>query len=160
MALKTGQLEFWIGLVASVIALVTAVLSLSIVLEQGKQLEEVQPCQKTTIQITKPIDSIQVPVEGIVIGKATIHDICRHVFLFVERIVPDKRSWTVTDYVQVQGNGLWSAHYDIEYIDPGEFIRIEARLTSNPGDYALIEYLGEPPNQGVRSTPVGVRRKQ
>jgi hypothetical protein len=109
------------------------------------------------ISVSQPKEGDHVQgLEVEVNGEASIHEYCGHVFVFVHPI--RGKFWKVTDVVQVNTDGKWSAIADLSNIGVGEEGTIEVRLVANPSIYSKGKSISGPPDRGLRSRFVKVRR--
>ena len=128
--------------------------------EQGETLEDIRNCRgEIVIGIDEPTSGDQVTSQLHVSGTGTIHQTCRYVFIFVRDI--SLPAWKVTDLVQVNTNGQWAGLARLDgFVPAGGQANIEARGTAQSDAYVINAILAAPPERGVPSNLVRVRRVQ
>ncbi|MBI1745338.1 MAG: hypothetical protein HYR55_01970 [Acidobacteria bacterium] len=125
--------------------------------KQQKSIERFESCYgEVIINIIDPQDGDQVSSSIDIKGTATIHDRCRYVFI----VVRDKNSqvWRVTDLLQVNINGTWAGKAKLDDIPVGGEAEISAIIIAQPKAYPVGEHFSVPPDRGVPSNFVCIKR--
>lgn len=159
-------LSKWLPLIIALIALVTSLFNLSTSMinaekidMQKAEIESIKSCKgEVTAQINTPETDDAVSSSINVSGRSTIHESCRYIFLFVHDQSYPGDGWKVSDLVQINMDGTWSGTVLLNHIALGAKVEIDVRVTAQPKDYIIGQIYPIPPDKGVPSNIVNVRR--
>lgn len=158
----------WIALITGVTALVASVGSLTKSCQTERktdqisaEIEELKNCRnEVVVDIGSPKKGEQVPAEVDVSGTSTVHPTCRYVFLIAQDVPPTGRRWKILDIPQLQNDGTWTGKVRLDYVSVGTEVTIVAHVTGNSRAYKPQQILSAPPDHGMPSNFVTVRRVQ
>jgi hypothetical protein len=91
-------------------------------------------------------------------GEATVNETCRYVVLVMHDSSTPGRPWIISDVVQVNTTGEWTGNVRLDTVQIGSTAEIDARIVGDPTKFVVFQSLPTPPDQGVRSNIVQVRR--
>jgi hypothetical protein len=167
---KLKEVREWIALIFSIIGLLLSLLGWGRLKQTNGELqdqkgllERLENCEETAIEIEidSPEDGSQIRASHIDIGgTSTLHERCRYVFLVVRGV--SGKTWKVADLVQVNRDGRWTARVDLDRtgVRAGEQFDVDARVTAQGSVYQIGQVLPAPPQRGVPSNIIRLRRLQ
>ena len=91
-------------------------------------------------------------------GTCTIHDRCRYVYIIVREEAC--QAWRVTDLVQVNTDGRWTGKAKLDNVSVGSKAEVSALIVAQPQEYIVNAFLRGPPDKGVPSNIVYIKRIQ
>ncbi|ETW97149.1 MAG: hypothetical protein ETSY1_23835 [Candidatus Entotheonella factor] len=127
--------------------------------EQKTKLEALKNCRgEIVVSVNQPQQNAQVKREVDVSGTSTVHEICRYIFLILRDVSSPGLPWKIVDIVQVNTNGRWAGKIVLDGFPIGTEVEIEARGIGRSDAYTIGEPLPVPPEKGVPSNIIHVRR--
>lgn len=129
------------------------------------EVEALRDCRgKVAARINSPLSdngrAISASGDILVAGESSIHDACYFVVLLSHDLTAVGAPWTVEDSVQVNTNGQWSGRVRMLNVPLGDVAQIDARVVAQPSLYLVNQTLPFPPETGVRTNSIQVRRVQ
>ena len=159
-----------ISLIASIIALATAVLTFGTawgwhrstverITDIRQQVEDIFSCWgEAEIEVKQPLGEDRVSANVIAWGEASVDPRCRYVYVFVRDLSTGGASWRVTDVTQTDREGQWSGIASLDHLSVGGPAEIHVRLTSRAIYKPIPKFLDHPPPEGVPSQTIRVWR--
>lgn len=157
-----------IGLIAAIISLVTSIVNARKTEENTTQIqrtsEEIEMIKNCRGQVaTRILSPDQSALEQVgelvsVTGEATVNETCHYVVLIMHDSSAPGRPWSISDLVQINTTGEWNGNVKLDTVQIGSTVEIDARIVSDPTKFVVGQSLPTPPDQGVRSNIVRVRR--
>jgi hypothetical protein len=153
-SIASSRVAASLGLATALVSLGTAIVSLLGTCANTRRIDALETCPPNMpVWISTPgADSEIFGQRVIITGQAAPHASCRYVFVFTGGPGRSAR-WRLADQTQTRQGGAWSAAAEFPEVgDAGrELLRIQVRVTADPGDYAWGQGYAVLPEKGAGS---------